>query len=55
MKVRIIEALDKWGDVIWKVQCKAWWGGWVTKEWYGSKQRAEKTARVLKSPTIEEI
>jgi hypothetical protein len=56
MRVRILETFDRYGDVIWKVQYLPWWcPWWLTKDWFGTKARAEKMARLLKYPPIEEI
>jgi hypothetical protein len=55
-KVRVVEALDGYGDRVWNVEVKTTWRPWwrmVRYSW--NKPQALEQARILSNPTIHEV
>ena len=55
-KVRVVEALDGWGDRVWAVEVKTTWRPWwrLIKA-YWNKEKALEAARIFTNPTIHEV
>ena len=56
MKVRIRQALDRYGDPLWIVETKSTWlPWWRNRSWSTIKTKAETMAKILVNPEIMEF
>jgi hypothetical protein len=55
-KVRVVEALDGYGDRVWNVEVKTTYlPWWRLRGYFWNRAKAMENARILSNPTIHEV
>lgn len=51
MKYRAIQTVDAWGDLMWRIEKKTWFG-WKFLMWAANEYLAQESLAVLRNPKI---